>query len=196
MTRRPPTTSQTTGETPSRIGAPGLGRTQPQVPERSTPNTVMERPTTESTAPTRSKDTRSSGGMSFTRRSDNRMTPTMTTSPANTHRHEVKVVTAPPTRGPAATAMAPAAAISPYAAGRRSWGKLPATRATMAGMMRAAPRPSNPDQPMMSTVRFGDSAVIADPVPYTTSPMANARRRPMRAPILPPVIMNAAMTNV
>ena len=37
----------------------------------------------------------------------------MTTSPTKTHRHEAKVVTAPPMRGPAATAMAPAAAIRP-----------------------------------------------------------------------------------
>ena len=41
------------------------------------------------------------------------MAPTMTTSPTNTHRQEAKVVTAPPIRGPAATAMAPAAAMSP-----------------------------------------------------------------------------------
>ena len=113
MTRRPPRTSQTTGDVPNRTGAPGFGRTHPQTPERRTPNTVKESPTTESTAPNRSKDTRSSGGVSCTRRSDTRMTTTMTTSPTKTHRHDAKVVTAPPTRGPAATAMAPAAAMSP-----------------------------------------------------------------------------------
>ena len=41
------------------------------------------------------------------------MTTTMTTSPTNTQRHEANVVTAPPMSGPAATAMAPAAAIRP-----------------------------------------------------------------------------------
>ena len=35
------------------------------------------------------------------------------TSPANTQRHEANVVTAPPIKGPAATAMAPAAAMRP-----------------------------------------------------------------------------------
>ena len=38
---------------------------------------------------------------------------TMTTSPANTHRHEKYVVQKPPISGPTATAIAPAAATSP-----------------------------------------------------------------------------------
>ena len=38
---------------------------------------------------------------------------TSTTSPANTQRHEAYVVSRPPMSGPAATAIAPAAATSP-----------------------------------------------------------------------------------
>ncbi|HUD78840.1 MAG TPA: hypothetical protein VMR00_13405 [Streptosporangiaceae bacterium] len=41
------------------------------------------------------------------------MSTTITASAANTHRQEANVVTAPPISGPAATAMALAAAISP-----------------------------------------------------------------------------------
>src|SRR5664280_703493 len=165
MTSSPPMTSQTTGETPRREGPFGLGRTHPQTPERRTPYTVIESPTMESRAPSVSKEGLASDGVSLTPRTESRMISTITTSPANTQRHEAKVVTAPPTSGPAATAMAPAAAISPYADDRRSFGKLPATSATMAGMINAAPRPSRPDHPMISTVRLGERAVTNDPDP-------------------------------
>ena len=37
----------------------------------------------------------------------------MSTSPANTHRHDAYVVNSPPINGPAATAMAPAEATRP-----------------------------------------------------------------------------------
>jgi hypothetical protein len=74
-------------------------------------------------------------------------------------------VNSPPINGPAATAIAPEAATRPYARGRSSWGKFVATSATIAGMMSAAPRPSRIDQPRISTVRFGASAVVKDPAP-------------------------------
>ncbi len=64
-------------------------------------------------APTKSKETLDSGVVSLIFRRDSRMTATITTSPAKTQRHEANVVTAPPTSGPAATAMAPAAAMRP-----------------------------------------------------------------------------------
>ena len=63
-------------------------------------------------------------------------------------------------------------------------------------MISAAPIPSRNDHPMISTVRFGASAVVNDPAPYTTQPMAKARRRPMVLPILPPVIIIVAITRV
>src|SRR5215216_3537307 len=98
--------------------------------------------------------------------------------------------------GPTATATAPAAATSPYAAGRRSVAKFPATRATIAGRIRAAPTPSRNDQPNNSTGRFGAIAVVKEPQPYTTQPIANARLRPMSAPTFAPVIISAAITSV
>src|SRR3954451_12556565 len=84
----------------------------------------------------------------------------------------------------------------PYAAGRRSVGKFPATSATIAGRISAAPTPSRNDQPRSSTGRLGASAVMNDPQPYTTQPIANARLRPMIAPIFAPVIISAAITSV
>ena len=75
---------------------------------------------------------------------------TMTTSPANTQRQEKYVVQTPPISGPTAIAMAPAAITRPYARGRPSGGKLPATSATIAGRISAAPIPSRTDQPRMA----------------------------------------------
>ncbi len=69
----------------------------------------------------------------------------------------------PPISGPAATAIAPADATSPYARGRSARAKFDATSATIAGMINAAPMPSRNDQPIISTVRFGASAVVNDP---------------------------------
>ncbi len=74
--------------------------------------------------------------------------------------------------------------------------KFPATSATIAGMISAAPTPSSTDQPRISTVRFGASDVTSEPLPYTMQPIENARLRPIRPPILPPVIMSAAITSV
>ncbi len=71
----------------------------------------------------------------------------------------------PPISGPTATATAPAAATSPYAAGRRSAGKFPATRATIAGMISAAPTPSRNDQPKSRTGRLWAIDVVNEPQP-------------------------------
>ena len=67
----------------------------------------------ERSAPTRSKGFAPERGVSASRLERPRMMRTMTTSPKNTNRHDAKVVTAPPSKGPIATAMAPAAATMP-----------------------------------------------------------------------------------
>ena len=54
------------------------------------------------------------------------------------------------------------AAIAPKPKSRKR-PKFDATRATIAGMISAAPTPSSTDQPMISTVRFGASAVVPEP---------------------------------
>ena len=72
----------------------------------------------------------------------------------------------PPMSGPAATAIAPADGdqpVRPRAAPTRP--KFDATSATIAGMISAAPMPSRNDQPMISTARFGEIAVVNDPQP-------------------------------
>ena len=56
---------------------------------------------------------RRSTGASAIRLVMSRITSTTTTSPANTQRHEKYVVQNPPTSGPTATAIAPAAATRP-----------------------------------------------------------------------------------
>ena len=54
-----------------------------------------------------------SAGTSAMRRASTRIAATMTTSPANTHRHDAYVVRSPPISGPTAIAIAPAAATRP-----------------------------------------------------------------------------------
>ncbi len=75
------------------------------------------------------------------------------------------MVQKPPINGPTATAIAPAAATSPYAAGLRSRAKFPATSATIAGKISAAPTPSRNDQPKSRTGRLGAIDVVNEPQP-------------------------------
>jgi hypothetical protein len=112
ISSKPARISQITMDTPASEGAPGLARTRPHTPTRRTPNTVRKRPAIDSPAPTKSNEI-GSALMSCSRRRKMRITNTITTSPTNTHRHDANVVTAPPISGPAATPMAPAAAIRP-----------------------------------------------------------------------------------
>ena len=88
--------------------------TQPHSLERRTPNTIMPE------ADHRQQPIRpgrgapcAGGNVVDASRSTTRMTRTITTSPAKTYRQDAKVVTAPPISGPAATAIAPAAATRP-----------------------------------------------------------------------------------
>jgi hypothetical protein len=86
------------------------------------------------------------------------MTTMITTSPTNTQRHEKYVVAEPPISGPSATAIAPAPITNPNARGRPSAGTLPATSATTAGRIIAAPKPSRNDQPRINTGKLGARA--------------------------------------
>ena len=87
--------------------------TRPHVPDFKTPNTSSDSPTIDNSAPIQSNRTAPDGATSWILRSATKIAATITASPTNTHRHDANVVTAPPMSGPAATAMAPAAAINP-----------------------------------------------------------------------------------
>ena len=102
-----------TGEAPSHCGASGLGCTKPHVPERMMAKTTMPSPAAERSVPTGSSRTPGTAGESAIRRARARMHSTITTSPANTQRQLAYVVSSPPTRGPTATAIAPADATNP-----------------------------------------------------------------------------------
>ena len=82
------------------------------------PYTTRPRPSADSTVPTTSSRAPCSAGVSAIRRASPRTMSTMRTSPTNTHRQDRYVVNKPPISGPAATAIAPAEATSPYARGR------------------------------------------------------------------------------
>src|SRR5262249_9211971 len=130
-----------------------------------TPNTTHASPDADRTVPQRSSRTFFSGSASAIRRVIARIASTIRTSPANTQRQDQYVVNRPPISGPAATAIAPADATRPDARGRSAAAKFDATSATIAGMISAAPIPSRPDQPMISTGRLGAIAVTNDPQP-------------------------------
>ena len=88
VTPAPTRISQKVGEMPSSAGASGLGCTQPHSLERSTPNTAVPSPTTDSRVPTRSRWMRAVMGTSAIRRESTRMTTTTATSAKNTSRHD------------------------------------------------------------------------------------------------------------
>ena len=87
-TTAPAKISQITGESPNHSGASGFARTSPHVPALRMPSTIVPSPSADSAVPTRSSRAPSSAGVSFMRRVSKRITSTMRTSPANTHRHD------------------------------------------------------------------------------------------------------------
>ena len=83
----PAKTIQITGESPNTVGASGFGWTRPQAGFQD-PRTIKLSPSADGIVPPRSRRTPSSAGLSFIRRASMRITRTMITSPANTHRQD------------------------------------------------------------------------------------------------------------
>ena len=155
--------SQMDGDIPAHDGPPSFGCSQPHSPALRTPNTNSARPVADRTDPTQSRRGCFSTGESDIRRENNRIPAPITTSPANTQRHEKYVVQKPPTSGPDGDRHRSAGCDETIGAGRRSVGKFTATSATMAGMISAAPMPSRSDQPNIKTGRLGAIAVMPEP---------------------------------
>ena len=110
----PQTMNTTVNESPHSDGAESFASTHPHSDDRSTPYTARPRPAAERITPgTSMRWAPPSVSASRIRRVSRTITATMTTSPANTRRQVHSVVTAPPIKGPAATAMAPAEATRP-----------------------------------------------------------------------------------
>jgi hypothetical protein len=84
----PPRMNQSVSDSPQSPGAPAFGTTQPQVLERSTPKTASESPEADNNTPTMSSFGRSPGGSSAIRRLRSKIATTISTSPANTNRHD------------------------------------------------------------------------------------------------------------
>ena len=155
--------SHTVGERSAQDGPSGFGWIQPHSLVRRTPKTTRPSPSADSTVPTRSslralldRGVRDTAREQQDRRDDD-------TSPAKTQRQEEYVVQNPPISGPSATAIGAGRRDQPVRARPCAGRKFLATRATMAGMISAAPMPSRNDQPKMSTVRFGEIDVVNEP---------------------------------
>ena len=106
------------------------------------------------------------------------------------------VVIRPPSSGPAAAPIPPMALIAPKALARLViWVNSRVVRMYTGGMSSAVPTPSRMEFPMISTVRFGDTALITAPIPNRARPAVRQRVRPYRSVSFPPGIINAAITN-
>jgi hypothetical protein len=92
------------------------------------------------------------------------------------------VVTAPPTRGPTATAVPPIAPQIPSAAFRRSGGTAALSSVSDSGMIMAPPAPCRA-RAMISRSMFGASAAAADAAVNKAMPITKIRRRPNRSPM-------------
>ncbi len=109
--------------------------------------------------------------------------------------HDHPVVTAPPTRGPAATATPPMAPHTPSAWLRRSGATAADRRVSDRGITSAPPAPCTA-RAVTSQPIEGDKAAAADAALNTNSPATNMRRRPKRSPRAAPVSRSTAKVRV
>src|SRR5215203_1589237 len=100
----------------------------------------------------------------------------------------------PPISGPAAAPIPPSPLITPNAHARevRSWNHNVARMYT-GGIRNAVPMPSNTELPRISTPRFGESALIKAPMPYSVRTPRKHRLRPQRSVSLLHGIIRTAM---
>jgi len=88
ITNSPASMSQMDGDIPAQEGPPSFGWIQPHSPALRTPNTNRASPVADSSDPTQSRRGCFFTGASAIRRENSRIPIPITTSPANTQRHE------------------------------------------------------------------------------------------------------------
>ena len=163
--KRPAMMNQIVSERPNSDVAPSLGRNQPQVDDLSTPRTISARPIDDTDGAdqveVRPLADRLVGGAARQEQDgdDDDDLAGEDVAPREVRGHEAADHRADGDGDRAG------GGDEPVRLGRPPGGKLPAMRPTMAGMISTAPMPSRNDQPMISTVRFGESAVVIEPQP-------------------------------
>ena len=111
------------------------------------------------------------------------------------HCQESPSTTAPPTRGPTATASPPSAPQMPRATLRRAAGTPAERRVKESGTMSAPPAPWRA-RAATRTSMLGARAAAADEAVNSASPTMNIRRRPKRSPSAAPVSSSTAKLSV
>ena len=148
---------------------------------RTKPRTIPNRPMLTRPTPTRSRRARAPWDSdSFHQARGARTAPTGTFN-QKMYCHDHPVVTAPPTRGPIATAAPPMAPHSPNAMLRRWAGTAALRRVSDRGMIMAPPAPWMA-RAVTRKAMLGDSAAMAEAVVNRTMPRTKIRRRPNRSP--------------
>jgi len=132
-----------------------------------TPNTTSTSPTADSTAPTVSgRRVGSADNGSSKRRLNSTIASTITAWNTNAARQLIAEVIRPPSNGPAAAPMPPIPLTTPKARAREVVSvNSNVVRMYTGGMSIAVPTPSRIELPMISTPRFGDTALINAPIP-------------------------------
>ena len=123
------------------------------------------------------------------------MTRPMGTFSQKIHGQSRPWVTAPPTTGPASTAMPVTLLKIPRAQARRCGGNAADSRASASGSISAAPAPCTA-RAAISSVAFCASAHAAEAAANSPTPAASIRRRPSRSPSAAPVSSSTAKLSV
>ena len=119
----------------------------------------------------------------------------MGTFSQNTHGQSRPWVTAPPTTGPASTAIPVTLLKMPRAQARRWGGNAADSSATASGSISAAPAPCTA-RAAISAAASGASAQAAEAAVNRAIPAASIRRRPSRSPSAAPVSSSTAKLSV
>jgi len=176
------TTNPASAAAPTRKEASTEVLVQPWLLPRTSPKTIPNRPALTRATPARSRRVGAPlDSLSFHRASGMRAIPTGTLS-QKMYCHDQPLVTAPPTRGPRATAAPPMAPQMPRAKLRRSGGTAALSSVNERGMIIAPPAPWTA-RAMTRIEMLGARAATADAPVNTAIPRTKIRRRPKRSPM-------------
>ena len=188
-------TNDATSSPPTISGPATPSDVQPCSFPRTSPNTMPNNPALTSARPGRSNE-RLGPYVSVSRaHASGTMTMPMGTFSQKIHCHDRPSTTAPPTRGPSATASPATPPQMPSIAPRRSGGTAADRIVSVSGVTMALPTPCIARN-AISAPDVGASAAAAEPAVKIAMPMTNIRLRPKRSPSAAPVSSRTANVSV
>ena len=191
--------SQPTKAAPSTIPAASAaaisGLVQPRLLARIRAQTMPRAPPAASSSPMGSRLARDRSAAGILARISGIMTSPIGTFSQKIHGQSRPWATAPPTTGPASTAIPVTLLKIPSAQARRCGGNAADSRASASGSISAAPAPCTA-RAATRVVAFGASAHAADAAVNRPTPAASIRRRPSLSPRAAPVSSSTAKVSV